>query len=110
MYFFVTLFCLVLVGKQIKQSQKLKPDTKLSFFKDFKEGFRSLSKNRGVIILMLLATVITFYLGIIETMIKPMLLEITDSKTVGTITSISATGMLLTSLIFGVKAIKNYKL
>ncbi|WP_081795612.1 MFS transporter [Butyrivibrio sp. MC2021] len=105
--FFITLFTVVIAGKQMEKSQHLNKDSKLSFFKDFADGWKSLTKNHGVVVLMLLATLITFYVGVIETLLTPMLLEITDSSTLGVITSVSAIGMLVTSLVLGIKGIKN---
>ena len=105
--FFVTLGAVILVGKQMEESQQLNLDSKLDFFKDFAEGWKSLMRNQGVVVLMFLSALITFYVGFIETLLTPMLLELTDSTTLGVITSVSAIGMLVTSIILGVKGIKN---
>lgn len=104
--FFVTLGSVIIAGKVMEESQNLNKDAKISFFKDLKEGWKSLTDNHGVVVLMLLATLITFYVGMIETLLTPMLLEITDSSTLGVVTSVSAIGMLVTSLVLGVKGIK----
>lgn len=64
-------------------------------------------EKSGVVVLMFLSALITFYVGFIETLLTPMLLELTDSTTLGVITSVSAIGMLVTSIILGVKGIKN---
>lgn len=105
--FFFTLFSVVVAGKQMKKSQQLNKDSKLDFFKDFVEGWKSLTQNHGVVVLMFLSTLITFYIGMIETLLTPMLLELTDSSTLGVITSVSAIGMLATSILLGVKGIRN---
>lgn len=46
-------------------------------------------------------SIITFYLGFLETLIGPMLLSFTTAKTLGMFQSISAIGMLITSLLIG---------
>lgn len=45
--FFVTLGAVILVGKQMEESQQLNLDSKLDFFKDFAEGWKSLMRNQG---------------------------------------------------------------
>lgn len=104
--FFITLFSVIVAGKQMEESQNLKVDVKLNFFKDMADGWKDLTRNHGVVVLLLLSTLITFYVGMIETLLTPMLLELTDSSTLGVVTSVSAIGMLLTSIVLGVVGIK----
>ncbi len=101
---FTTLFTVVYAKKKMEENQKIK-DSKVHFVKDIVEGCKELTQTKGVTVLLTLAIVITFYIGIIETLLKPMLLELTDSSTLGIITSVSAIGMLVSSLFLGVKGI-----
>lgn len=106
--FFTTLFTVAYSGKVMNECQKIK-DSKVQVIKDIVEGYKELTQTKGIKLLLILSIVITFYVGIIETMIKPMLLELTDSSTLGVILSLSAIGMLISSLVLGVKGIKkNY--
>ncbi|MFB7159144.1 MFS transporter [Lysinibacillus sp. NPDC056232] len=77
-----------------------------SFFHEFKDGWRAVSENRGVLVLVMMTSVLTFYLGIIETLSIPMLLTFTSSSVIGTVETFVATGMLVSSVIIGFLPIK----
>lgn len=77
-----------------------------SFIREFKEGWSAISVNRGVLVLVIMASVLTFLLGIIETLSIPMLLAFTDSSAIGTMETIVASGMLVSSVIIGFLPIK----
>ena len=104
--FFLTLFSVIYAGKLMDKRQNLQEDKTTSFFADLSEGWNTLVKNKGIMALLLLSTVITFYIGFVGTLLTPMLLELTDSSKLGIITSVSAVGMLITSLILGMKGIE----
>lgn len=87
-----------LISKKYEQTQ--------SFFHEFKDGWRAVSENRGVLVLVIMTSVLTFYLGIIETLSIPMLLTFTNSSVIGTVETVVATGMLVSSLIIGFLPIK----
>ena len=77
-----------------------------SFIREFKDGWSAVSGNRGVLVLVVMTSVLTFYLGVVETLSIPMLLAFTDSSAVGTIETIIASGMLVSSVIIGFLPIK----
>ncbi|WP_314589965.1 MFS transporter [Paenibacillus terrigena] len=77
-----------------------------SFIHEFREGWSSVSENRGVLVLVIMTSVLTFFLGVIETLSIPMLLAFTDSSVVGTLETIVASGMLVSSVIIGFLPIK----
>ncbi|MFJ8099955.1 MFS transporter [Lysinibacillus sp. NPDC096212] len=87
-----------LVSKKYEQTQ--------SFFHEFKDGWRAVSENRGVLVLVMMTSVLTFYLGIIETLSIPMLLTFTSSSVIGTVETFVAMGMLVSSVIIGFLPIK----
>ncbi|MGE7674311.1 MFS transporter [Lysinibacillus sp. NPDC094403] len=87
-----------LISKKYEQTQ--------SFFHEFKDGWRAVSENRGVLVLVIMTSVLTFYLGIIETLSIPMLLTFTNSSVIGTVETVVATGMLVSSVIIGFLPIK----
>jgi MFS family permease len=68
---------------------------------ELREGWQLVVSNRGVLMLMLLLTAITFYMGFLETLYTPMVLPLSDEKTLGIVQSVSATGLLLGSLFIG---------
>ncbi|KOR90800.1 MFS transporter [Paenibacillus solani] len=77
-----------------------------SFIHEFKDGWNAVSKNRGVLVLVIMTSVLTFYLGVIETLSIPMLLTFTNSSVVGTVETIVASGMLVSSVMIGFLPIK----
>ncbi|MGG4103193.1 MFS transporter [Paenibacillus lautus] len=72
-----------------------------SFIHEIKAGWNAVSINRGVLVLVIMTSVLTFYLGVIETLSIPMLLTFTSSSVVGMIETIIASGMLVSSVIIG---------
>lgn len=77
-----------------------------SFIRDFKDGWSAISGNRGVLVLIFMTTLLTFLLGIIETLSIPMLLAFSNSSVIGTVETIVASGMLVTSVVIGFLPIK----
>ncbi|WP_098747690.1 MFS transporter [Paenibacillus sp. EZ-K15] len=72
-----------------------------SFIHEIKVGWKAVSANRGVLVLVIMTSVLTFYLGVIETLTIPMLLTFTNSSVVGMIETIVGSGMLVSSVIIG---------
>lgn len=77
-----------------------------SFIQEFKAGWGAVSDNRGVLVLVIMTSVLTFFLGVIETLFIPMLLAFTDISIVGTLETVVASGMLVSSVILGFLSIK----
>lgn len=104
--FILTLATIIYAGNSIVNiKDKNKKDNK-SYLADLLEGWDWLAKNKGLLVLLLLTTVVTFYIGFVETLLTPMLLALTNSSTLGVIKSFGATGMLVTSIIVGFKGIE----
>ncbi|MGE7688506.1 MFS transporter [Lysinibacillus sp. NPDC097214] len=101
--FFVTVISALAVRRGLASK---KHEQTQSFFKEFKDGWRAVSENRGILVLVIMTSVLTFYLGIIETLSIPMLLTFTNSSVIGTVETIVATGMLVSSVIIGFLPIK----
>ena len=71
-----------------------------------KTGWQVLCKKRGVIILIIISSVITLFMGMFQILAEPLILSFKDAKTLGIAETICACGMLVTGLIIGVKGIK----
>lgn len=80
-------------------------DTSDDFWRDFKKGWDFIVNNKGILYLMLLVSLITCYMGFLVVLIQPFMLSIANPKTLGLMTSIAAVGMLISSLILGVKSL-----
>lgn len=102
--FFITVSTTLFVKKGLKSTRKVAEN---SFTEDFKIGFNAIRSNKGIFILIILMSVMTFYLAFIQTLITPLVLSFSNSKTLGTMETISAMGMLVSSLVIGMAHIKN---
>lgn len=105
--FFVTVF---VVGTVRKSILSVKPNKdNFNFFREFKEGMKSITCDKGVSSLVLLMAFMCFFVAFIQTLMTPMILAFADSKTLGIMESVSAVGMLIGSVIIGILNIKkNY--
>lgn len=73
-----------------------------NFLAEFREGFRSFSANRGVVNLVVTIMVVLFFVGLLQSLLIPMLLDLVPAKTAGISQSVCASGMLLGSLFLGI--------
>lgn len=64
-------------------------------------GWKEVTKNRGVLILVWMTSLLTFFMGFIQTLAMPMLLSFTTSTMAGMVETIVAVGMLISSMIMG---------
>ncbi|MBX4265561.1 MFS transporter [Clostridium estertheticum] len=72
------------------------------FMKNLAEGWDAIASNRGVVFLIMIISIVTFFIGFLQTLFGPLVLSFSDSKTLGIAQSISAIGMLLSSLYIGI--------
>lgn len=101
--FFVTVLATLVVKRGLAAKQSV---DRTSFLHELQEGFAAVSQNRGVLILVLMGSVISLFLGVIQTLSAPMILAFSDSVTLGVAETICACGMLVSSVLIGVIPIK----
>ncbi len=101
--FFVTVTATLAVRKGLKAKVQTK---NISFTDSFKDGWRAIAQNKGVLMLVLIGSVIALCLGFIQTLASPMILSFSDSRALGAIQSLAATGMLAVSILLGIFSIK----
>lgn len=97
--FLVTLTTILLVRKSIDSHHTLKQHS--SFKADFNEGMQELTAKKGIMNLIILISLVTFFIGCIQTLNAPMLLPLIDDKALGILMSVSSIGLLLGSLFIG---------
>lgn len=68
---------------------------------DLREGIQEFSKSRGVVHLVITTMLVLFFVGLLQSLIIPMLLNLTTVKIVGISQSICASGIILGSLFIG---------
>ena len=104
--FIITVISTAMVKRGIKTK---KIESQKSFIESLKEGWEVIYSNKGVFLLILVSSIMTLFLGTFQILAEPLILAFTDSKTLGISETICACGMLVTSLILGIKGIKkNY--
>jgi len=96
----VTIPATLFIKKQLAVAENSRDDQ--SFLKDFAEGFQVISSNTGLLLMILIISLVTFYMGLLQTLYTPLMLGITDAQTLGIIESVSAVGMLVGSILMGV--------
>lgn len=69
---------------------------------DLREGIQEFSKNRGVVNLVITIMLVLFFVGLLQSLIIPMLLNLTTVKAAGITQSICASGILIGSLFIGI--------
>lgn len=101
--FILTVISTSVVRKGIET--KLNEDDK-SFMESFKEGFKALTDRKGVFYLVIVSSIMTTFMGAVQILSEPLILSFNTSATLGILETICASGMLVTSIILGVKGIK----
>ena len=98
--FLIAVIAVFWVKKELKIST---PQRELEdFFTNLISGFRYTISHKGILWLLIIASLITFSVGFLQALIGPMILAFTDSKTYGTIMTVSATGMLISGFWIGI--------
>lgn len=106
--FLVTLLTIIVVRSRVAASCSTDSKTRehSNLWAELKEGWHIVMKAKGVRCLMLILTLVTFFIGFLETLFTPLVLPLSDARTLGIVESTSATGLLLGSLFIGVFSIR----
>lgn len=73
-----------------------------SFLKDLNMGWQSVIGDRSLRVLLFLTALISFFIGLLQSLLGPMILAWGSEQTLGLITTLSATGMILSSIVLGI--------
>lgn len=98
--FLIAILAILAVKKNIKKEKHI--SEKETFLADFLSGFKYTFSHKGLIWLLSIISIVTFAIGFLQSLIGPMILSFANPKTLGTIQTISATGMLASSFFIGV--------
>ncbi len=93
---FVIAILTVLVIKKSIQTRRKEVEFP-HFITELVDGWKAISTKTGIVLLVAIISVVTFYIGFLQTLMGPMMLAFSDPKTFGTTLSISAIGMLVSS-------------
>lgn len=70
------------------------------------QGWRAVTGKRGVLVLVVLSSVVTFFMGSFQILAQPLILAFADSITLGIGETVCACGMLASSLFLGARGIR----
>ncbi|MDD6882757.1 MAG: MFS transporter [Eubacteriales bacterium] len=101
--FFLTVICTGVVrhGLAAKAAVEKEP-----FFAALRMGWQAVTEKQGVFLLILLASVITCFMGAFQILAEPLILDFANSATLGIGETVCASGMLVSGLFLGVRGIK----
>ncbi|KXL53283.1 putative bacilysin exporter BacE [Anaerotignum neopropionicum] len=103
--FIITVFAVAIARKEIQKP--IKKEVHSGIFKELREGFQLIKEKKEVKSLILIMTLVCFFIGFIQTLTAPMILVLSNAKIVGYIESICAVGMVVGSVVIGIFGIKN---
>ena len=101
--FVITVCAAAMVRKSIAGNRRA---GSLPFLESMSEGRRVLRDRKGVLLLAIIASGITFFMGVLQILIKPMVLSFADAKELGFLETFSACGMLVSGIYLGVRGIR----
>ena len=101
--FILTVISTFAVKKGIKLE---KCPEKLSFKESMKDGWNVIHQKRGVLLLVIVSSILTLFIGVFQILAEPLILSIADARTLGIAETICASGMLVSSLYLGIRGIK----
>lgn len=69
-------------------------------------GWQAVTEKKGVLLLILLSSVMTCFMGAFQILAEPLILDFADSATLGIGETVCASGMLVSGLFLGARGIK----
>lgn len=102
-----TFFLTVVVTGIVKRGLEAKaPEVRESFLESLRGGWRAVTGKRGVVLLIAAASVLTCFMGVFQILAEPLLLDFTSSTVLGVAETVCACGMLVSSLLLGIRGIR----
>lgn len=101
--FVVTVATTAFVRKGLASKKK---EAKEPMMTALKKGWEAVTDNGGVFVLILVSSVMTCFMGVLQILAEPLVLDFADSTTLGIAETICASGMLVSSVFLGIKGIK----
>ncbi len=103
--FFVTLAATAAVRRGLPSR---KAGNRESFTQSLRAGWQAIRVRKGVLQLILVSSVMTLFIGVIQVLSEPMVLSFADPKTLGIAETVCALGMLVTALVTGITGIRKH--
>lgn len=101
--FFLTVASTMVVKKSIITKEK---EEKESIKESMKQGWKAITCKKGLLMLIIISSLITFFMGTLQILAEPLILDFKDSVVLGVSETICALGMLVSGVYLGIKGIK----
>lgn len=101
--FFPTVLAAAAVRKEIAENT---PENRPPFAESLGQGWKAVTGNRGIFILILVSSVMTCFMGSFQILAQPIILSFADSAALGIGETVCASGMLVSSLFLGARGIR----
>ncbi|NMA93090.1 MAG: MFS transporter [Clostridiales bacterium] len=101
--FFLTAICTAIVRSGLESKT---PECQTTFLESFREGWSAIAEKRGLVILVVVSSVMTCFMGAMQILSEPMILDFASSRVLGIAETVCASGMLVSSLIIGIRGLK----
>ena len=101
--FFLTVICTAAVKKSINVNS---PERTGNFVESFIEGWISITEKRGVLMLIIISSIMTCFMGVMQILAEPMILDFQSGRVLGFTETICACGMLASAMIIGARGLK----
>lgn len=101
--FILTVICTAVVRSSRIVRQKKTTD---SFVQSFKVGWKAITEKKGIFAVIMITSVITCFMGAIQILVEPMILDFQTGKVLGIAETVCASGMLVSSIFIGIIGIK----
>ena len=103
--FFFTAACTAIVRAGLPSQT---PEDNVTLLDSFREGWSAITKKRGVLILIVVSSIMTCFMGAMQVLSEPMILHFANSSVLGAAETICACGMLVSSVILGIWGVKKH--
>ena len=101
--FILTFLTTRVVKNNIKSKKSIKKE---GFLKEFRTGWKVITFKKGLIYILIISSLVTFFIGTFQILAEPLVLDFSTSKILGIGETICASGMIFSGIYLGIKGIK----
>ena len=102
-----TFILTVISTSVVRKGIETKPnESDKSFIESLKDGFKALTDRKGIFYIVIVSSIMTIFMGAIQILCEPLILSFNTSATLGILETVCASGMLVTSILLGIRGIK----
>lgn len=99
--FLLATLTVLIMKKKILPAKSESGKKQGCFLEAFASGFNYLFSRKSLLWLLLITSMVSFFIGFLQSLLGPMILVFASAETLGLVTSVSASGMILSSFFIG---------